>query len=106
MITHNHRQPNVQQTRESVGRGPNRQLRADMRAARCAVGHCVLSASMGSRTGSRVVEPGSVATYPYPSSPAATKVMQGNLVKVIAWYDNEWGFSNRMLDTVIAFHNA
>lgn len=27
-----------------------------------------------------------------------TKVM-GNLVKVVAWYDNEWGFSNRMLDT-------
>ena len=35
-----------------------------------------------------------------------TKVMQGNLVKVISWYDNEWGFSNRMLDTTIAFHNA
>ena len=30
-----------------------------------------------------------------------TKVM-GNLVKVVAWYDNEWGFSNRMLDT--AYH--
>ncbi len=30
-----------------------------------------------------------------------TKV-QGNLVKVVAWYDNEWGFSNRMLDT--AYH--
>ncbi len=27
-----------------------------------------------------------------------TKVI-GNLVKVLAWYDNEWGFSNRMLDT-------
>lgn len=27
-----------------------------------------------------------------------TKVL-GNLVKVVAWYDNEWGFSNRMLDT-------
>jgi len=35
-----------------------------------------------------------------------TKVMEGSLVKVIAWYDNEWGFSNRMLDTAIAFHNA
>ena len=24
--------------------------------------------------------------------------MDGNLVKVIAWYDNEWGYSNRMVD--------
>ena len=31
--------------------------------------------------------------------PAQTKVIEGNLVKVISWYDNEWGFSNRMLDT-------
>jgi glyceraldehyde 3-phosphate dehydrogenase len=31
-----------------------------------------------------------------------TKV-QGMLVKVMAWYDNEWGFSNRMLDTAKAF---
>jgi glyceraldehyde 3-phosphate dehydrogenase len=35
-----------------------------------------------------------------------TKVMQGTLVKVISWYDNEWGFSNRMLDTALALHNA
>jgi glyceraldehyde 3-phosphate dehydrogenase len=35
-----------------------------------------------------------------------TKVMQGSLVKVISWYDNEWGFSNRMLDTAVAFANA
>jgi len=35
-----------------------------------------------------------------------TKVMQGTLVKVCAWYDNEWGFSNRMLDTALALHNA
>lgn len=35
-----------------------------------------------------------------------TKVMQGNLVKVLAWYDNEWGFSNRMIDTTIALMNA
>ena len=31
-----------------------------------------------------------------------TRVMGGKLVKVIAWYDNEWGFSNRMLDTTVA----
>ena len=35
-----------------------------------------------------------------------TKVMQGTLVKVCSWYDNEWGFSNRMLDTAIVFYNA
>ena len=28
--------------------------------------------------------------------------VQGNLVKVLSWYDNEWGFSNRMLDTCLA----
>ncbi len=32
-----------------------------------------------------------------------TKVIQGTLVKVCAWYDNEWGFSNRMLDTTLAW---
>ncbi|MDX1626565.1 MAG: type I glyceraldehyde-3-phosphate dehydrogenase [Wenzhouxiangellaceae bacterium] len=31
-----------------------------------------------------------------------TKVSAGRLVKVLSWYDNEWGFSNRMLDTSIA----
>jgi glyceraldehyde 3-phosphate dehydrogenase (phosphorylating) len=31
-----------------------------------------------------------------------TKVMDGNLVRVLAWYDNEWGFSNRMADTAVA----
>jgi glyceraldehyde 3-phosphate dehydrogenase len=35
-----------------------------------------------------------------------TKVMGGTLVKVLAWYDNEWGFSNRLLDTAVAFANA
>jgi glyceraldehyde 3-phosphate dehydrogenase len=28
----------------------------------------------------------------------ATQVLQGNLVKILSWYDNEWGFSNRMID--------
>ncbi|MCB5177235.1 MULTISPECIES: type I glyceraldehyde-3-phosphate dehydrogenase [Microvirga] len=31
-----------------------------------------------------------------------TKVMDGNLVRVMSWYDNEWGFSNRMADTAVA----
>jgi glyceraldehyde 3-phosphate dehydrogenase len=32
-----------------------------------------------------------------------TKVVDGNVVKVCSWYDNEWGFSNRMIDSVVAW---
>jgi len=35
-----------------------------------------------------------------------TKVAEGTLVKVSSWYDNEWGFSNRMLDVTVALINA
>jgi glyceraldehyde 3-phosphate dehydrogenase len=35
-----------------------------------------------------------------------TKVTNGVLVKALAWYDNEWGFSNRMLDTTVALMSA
>ncbi|MEO8467695.1 MAG: type I glyceraldehyde-3-phosphate dehydrogenase [Gammaproteobacteria bacterium] len=35
-----------------------------------------------------------------------TKVIEGKLVKVCSWYDNEWGFSNRMLDTTLALAAA
>ena len=31
-----------------------------------------------------------------------TKVMDGSFVRVLSWYDNEWGFSNRMSDTAVA----
>jgi len=31
-----------------------------------------------------------------------TKVLDGNMVRILAWYDNEWGFSNRMGDTAVA----
>ncbi len=31
-----------------------------------------------------------------------TKVIDGNFVRILSWYDNEWGFSNRMTDTAVA----
>ena len=31
-----------------------------------------------------------------------TKVMDGNFARILTWYDNEWGFSNRMADTAVA----
>lgn len=35
-----------------------------------------------------------------------TQVIEGNFVRVLSWYDNEWGFSNRMPDTAVAMHNV
>jgi len=35
-----------------------------------------------------------------------TKIIDGTLVKVFSWYDNEWGFSNRMIDTTLAWAKA
>lgn len=35
-----------------------------------------------------------------------TKVMDGNLVRILTWYDNEWGFSNRMADTAVKMASA
>ena len=31
-----------------------------------------------------------------------TKVIDGNFLRILSWYDNEWGFSNRMSDTAVA----
>jgi len=35
-----------------------------------------------------------------------TQVIDGNFVRVLSWYDNEWGFSNRMSDTAVVLANA
>ncbi len=34
----------------------------------------------------------------------STLVVQGTMAKVVAWYDNEWGFSNRLVDTILYMH--
>jgi glyceraldehyde 3-phosphate dehydrogenase len=34
-----------------------------------------------------------------------TKVLGGNLAKVVAWYDNEWGYSNRVVDLITFLAN-
>jgi Glyceraldehyde-3-phosphate dehydrogenase/erythrose-4-phosphate dehydrogenase len=35
-----------------------------------------------------------------------TKVIEGTFLRVMSWYDNEWGFSNRMGDTAVAMMKA
>ncbi|HYD29724.1 MAG TPA: type I glyceraldehyde-3-phosphate dehydrogenase [Azospirillaceae bacterium] len=35
-----------------------------------------------------------------------TKVIEGDFVRILTWYDNEWGFSNRMSDTAVAMHKV
>ena len=56
------------------------------------------------RQTSTEVAPGSSASLTFDAT--LTKVAEGTLVKVSAWYDNEWGFSNRMLDTTVAWMKA
>lgn len=71
------------------------------------------SASEGTLKGVLAYSDGPLVSIDFNHDPASstydatlTKVMGGNLVKVCSWYDNEWGFSNRMLDTTAALMNA
>ena len=34
-----------------------------------------------------------------------TRVAKGSLIKVLIWFDNEWGYANRMIDTLLAWYN-
>ena len=70
-------------------------------------------ASEGSLNGVLVYNDAPLVSIDFNHNPASsvydaelTKVINGSLVKVVAWYDNEWGFSNRMLDTTVALMNA
>ncbi|MEM6817379.1 MAG: type I glyceraldehyde-3-phosphate dehydrogenase [Pseudomonadota bacterium] len=77
------------------------------------VNEIVKSASEGAMSGVLAYNDGPLVSIDFNHDPASstfdatlTKVMQGTLVKVCAWYDNEWGFSNRMLDTAQALVKA
>ena len=71
------------------------------------------AASVGPLKGILAYSDGPLVSIDFNHDPASstydatlTKVMEGTLVKVCAWYDNEWGFSNRMLDTAQALIRA
>ena len=58
------------------------------------------TAGCSSTATSRSSPPTSSGTRPRASSRPATRWSPGNLVKVLGWYDNEWGYSNRLVDLV------
>jgi glyceraldehyde 3-phosphate dehydrogenase len=71
------------------------------------------SAAAGNMKGIVAYSDGPLVSVDFNHDPASatydatlTKVIDGTLVKVCAWYDNEWGFSNRMLDTTLAWASA
>jgi glyceraldehyde 3-phosphate dehydrogenase len=77
------------------------------------VNKAVREASEGDLKGVLEFSDGPLVSIDFNHNPASsifdatlTKVTDGTLVKVCAWYDNEWGFSNRMLDTTVAFVSA
>jgi glyceraldehyde 3-phosphate dehydrogenase len=70
-------------------------------------------ASQGALKGVLAYNEGPLVSVDFNHDPASstydatlTKVIDGTTVKVCAWYDNEWGFSNRMLDTALAWSKA
>ncbi|SVB75399.1 uncharacterized protein METZ01_LOCUS228253 [marine metagenome] len=77
------------------------------------VNSVVKAASSGDLKGVLDYSDGPLVSIDFNHNPASsnfdatlTKVQEGTLVKVCSWYDNEWGFSNRMLDTTLALMNA
>ena len=72
------------------------------------VNHIMKKAAEGSMKGVLAYNEEPLVSVDFNHDPASstfdagmTRVMQDNFVKVVAWYDNEWGFSNRMLDTTV-----
>jgi glyceraldehyde 3-phosphate dehydrogenase len=77
------------------------------------INQLVKAAAAGSLKGVLAFTDAPLVSVDYNHDPASstydatlTKVIDGTIVKVCSWYDNEWGFSNRMLDTALAWSQA
>jgi glyceraldehyde 3-phosphate dehydrogenase len=77
------------------------------------INQLVKSAAEGALNGVLAYTEAPLVSIDYNHDPASstfdatlTKVIDGSIVKVCSWYDNEWGFSNRMLDTALAWSKA
>ena len=77
------------------------------------INELVKAAAAGPLQGVLAYNDGPLVSVDFNHNPASstydstlTKVIDGTLVKVCSWYDNEWGFSNRMLDTTLAWSRA
>jgi glyceraldehyde 3-phosphate dehydrogenase len=77
------------------------------------VNRCLQEAAAGAMHGILAYSDAPLVSVDFNHDPASstydatlTKVIEGTCVKVFAWYDNEWGFSNRMLDTTVAWSRA
>jgi glyceraldehyde 3-phosphate dehydrogenase len=73
----------------------------------------VKAAAQGALKGVLAYSDGPLVSVDFNHDPASstydatlTKIIDGTIVKVLAWYDNEWGFSNRMIDTALAWSRA
>ncbi len=72
------------------------------------VNNVMIKAANGDMKGILVIVTEPLVSSDFNHNPASasfaldqTKVIDGNLVRVMSWYDNEWGFSNRMVDTAL-----
>ncbi len=73
------------------------------------INHCIMTAAQGSLSGVLAVNEQPLVSIDFNHNPASsvfdatqTQVLGCRFCRIVAWYDNEWGFSNRMLDTAAA----
>lgn len=77
------------------------------------INEAILAASKGTLKGILITNDQPLVSSDFNHNPASsifdlkqTQVIDGQFVRVMAWYDNEWGFSNRMSDTAVAMAKA